>query len=205
MLPTTSATQQQLRAGGGWRQQQRPRKQQQRAAAGAAARRPRRRRQSRTSRNSRALQVREEVAGAFGLATHCQAQLLPQTYVLLGRPADGAPLTMCMLASFVTRMCVTRVCVCPSCHYLPVAADVLDMEQPEMAIDVPHLQYWANNGEFTKVCVCAGLSSCCRAATTSTQNHVCAASCTRLCCCNLLCCTLSVTSSVLWYCAGVSC
>jgi hypothetical protein len=40
------------------------------------------------------------------------------------------------------------------CWYVcsPVPAEVLaDMEQPELGIVVPHLQYWTNDGEFTQV------------------------------------------------------
>lgn len=36
-----------------------------------------------------------------------------------------------------------------SCNPAEVLAD---LEQPELGIEVPYLQYWANNGEFTQVC-----------------------------------------------------
>lgn len=35
------------------------------------------------------------------------------------------------------------------------------MEQPELGIEVPHLQYWTNDGEFTQVGAADSIASMC--------------------------------------------
>lgn len=37
------------------------------------------------------------------------------------------------------------------CGKLSCAEVLADLEQPELGIEVPHLHYWSNNGEFTQV------------------------------------------------------
>jgi len=36
------------------------------------------------------------------------------------------------------------------------SAELLELEQPELGVQVEHLQYWANDGEFTQVGRVAG-------------------------------------------------
>jgi hypothetical protein len=39
----------------------------------------------------------------------------------------------------------------PACGLLSCAEVLADLEQPVLGIEVPHLHYWSNNGEFTQV------------------------------------------------------
>jgi hypothetical protein len=39
----------------------------------------------------------------------------------------------------------------PVCGLLSRAEVLADPQQPELGIEVPHLHYWSNNGEFTQV------------------------------------------------------
>lgn len=57
--------------------------------------------------------------------------------------SDQLPAWGCMLSM------PCRFPVLCSCNPAEVLAD---LEQPELGIEVPYLQYWANNGEFTQVC-----------------------------------------------------